>query len=98
VDPPAPAPVEVTGDSGPATSGAVPGGAERGEPGGTASGGTEPVCAEPGGAESGGESPEGSETAVTRSPWSSRLRPRVPLTSQQLHDWYGRRQRRTSAP
>ncbi|CAI7877111.1 unnamed protein product [Closterium sp. NIES-54] len=42
--------------------------------------------------------PEGSETAVTRSPWSSRLRPRVPLTSQQLHDWYGRRQRPTSAP
>ncbi|CAI7874095.1 unnamed protein product, partial [Closterium sp. NIES-53] len=55
--------------------------------GGAASGGAEPVCAEPGGAESGGESPEGSETAVTRSPWSSRLRPRVPLTSQQLHDW-----------
>ncbi|CAI7888358.1 unnamed protein product [Closterium sp. NIES-53] len=113
VDPPAPAPVEVTGDSGPAGSGAVPGGAElwgagsggaeRVEPGGAASGGavsggTEPACAEPGGAESGGESPEGSETAVTRSPWGSRLCPRVPLTSQQLHDWYGRRQRRTSAP
>ncbi|CAI7734865.1 unnamed protein product, partial [Closterium sp. NIES-53] len=29
-------------------------------------------------------------------PWSSRLRPRVPLTSQQLHDWYGRRQGRAS--
>ncbi|CAI7888359.1 unnamed protein product [Closterium sp. NIES-53] len=107
-DPPAPAPVEVTGDSGPAGSGAVPGGAklwgagsggaERVEPGGAASGGAasggvvsggaEPACAEPGGAES----------TVTRSPWSSRLRPRVPLTSQQLHDWYGRRQRRTSAP
>ncbi|CAI7852319.1 unnamed protein product [Closterium sp. NIES-54] len=118
VDPPAPAPVEVTGDSGPAASGAIPGGAELGgaesggavreEPGGAASrgttsggagpGGAELVCAEPGGAESGGESPEGSETAVTRSPWSSRLRPRVPLTSQQLHDWYGRRQRPTSAP
>ncbi|CAI7875809.1 unnamed protein product [Closterium sp. NIES-53] len=138
IDPPAPAPVEVTGDSGPAGSGAVPGGAElwgaesggaeHVEPGGAASGGAasggaasggaasggaasggaasggapsggaEPACAERGGAESGGESPEGSETAVTRSPWSSRLRPRVPLTSQQLHDWYGRRQRRTSAP
>ncbi|CAI7855244.1 unnamed protein product, partial [Closterium sp. NIES-53] len=108
VEPPTPAPIEVTGDSGPAGSGAVPGGAElwgaesggaeRVEPGGAASGGAEPAWAEPGGAESGGESPEGSHTAVTRSPWSSRLRPRVPLTSQQLHDWYGRRQRRTSAP
>ncbi|CAI7893434.1 unnamed protein product [Closterium sp. NIES-53] len=106
--PPAPTPVEVTGDSGPAGSGAVPGGAElwgaesgggeRVEPGGAASGGAEPACAEPGGAESGGESHEGSETAFTRSPWSSRLRPRVPLTSQQLHDWYGRRQLLTSAP
>ncbi|CAI7783969.1 unnamed protein product [Closterium sp. NIES-54] len=96
VDPPAPAPVEVTGDSDPAASGAVPrgaelggaesGGAEREEPGGAASGGAasggaEPACAEPGGAESGGESPEGSATAFPRSPWSSRLRPRVPLTS-----------------
>ncbi|CAI7849036.1 unnamed protein product [Closterium sp. NIES-53] len=73
--------------------GAESGGAERVEPGGaepmreeprgaasrgTTSGGAAPVCAEPGGAESGGESPE---TAVPRSPWSSRLRPRVPLTS-----------------
>ncbi|CAI7809017.1 unnamed protein product [Closterium sp. NIES-53] len=90
VEPPAPAPVEVTDDSGPAASGAVPGGA--------ASGGAELACAEPGGAESGGESPEGSTTAFPRSPWSSRLRPRVLLTSQQLHDWYGRRQRRASAP
>ncbi|CAI7900581.1 unnamed protein product, partial [Closterium sp. NIES-53] len=113
VDPPAPAPVEVTGDSGPAASGAVPGGAELGgaesggaereEPGGAASGGAasggaEPACAEPWGAESGGESPEGSATAFPRSPWSSRLCPRVPLTSQQLPDWYGRRQRRASAP
>ncbi|CAI7740797.1 unnamed protein product, partial [Closterium sp. NIES-53] len=111
-DPPAPTPFEVTGDSGPAASGAVPGGAELGgaesggaereEPGGFASGGAasgvpEPACAEPGGAESGGESPEGSATAFSWSPWSSRLRPRVPLTSQQLHDWYGRRQRRASA-
>ncbi|CAI7839742.1 unnamed protein product [Closterium sp. NIES-54] len=146
VDPSAPAPVEVTGDSGPAASGAVPGGAELGgaesggaereEPGGAASGGAEsggaervepggaapvreepggaasrgtrsggaasggaePACAEPGDAESGGESPEGSANAFPRSPWSSRLRPRVPLTSQQLHDWYGRRQRRAFAP
>ncbi|CAI7798688.1 unnamed protein product [Closterium sp. NIES-54] len=108
VDPPPPAPVEVTGDSGPAGSGAVPGGAELGgaesggvereEAGGAASGGAEPACVEPRGAESGGESPEGSETAFPRSPWSSHLRPRVPLTSQQLHNWYGRRQRRASAP
>ncbi|CAI7919559.1 unnamed protein product [Closterium sp. NIES-53] len=46
VDPPASAPVEVTGDSGPAWSGAVPGGAELG---GAESGGAERV--EPGGAE-----------------------------------------------
>ncbi|CAI7729367.1 unnamed protein product [Closterium sp. NIES-54] len=39
-----------------------------------------------------GAGTEGSGSAVARSPWSSRLRPRVPLTSQQLHDWYGRRQ------
>ncbi|CAI7892419.1 unnamed protein product [Closterium sp. NIES-53] len=32
----------------------------------------------------------------SRSPWSSCLRPLVPLTSQQLHDWYGRRQGRAS--
>ncbi|CAI5459616.1 unnamed protein product [Closterium sp. Yama58-4] len=43
-----------------------------------------------------GAGAEGSESAVARSPWSSRLRPRVPLTSQQLHDWYGRRQRRAA--
>ncbi|CAI5468599.1 unnamed protein product [Closterium sp. Yama58-4] len=43
-----------------------------------------------------GAGAEGSESAVARSPWSGRLRPRVPLTSQQLHDWYGRRQGRAS--
>ncbi|CAI7854905.1 unnamed protein product [Closterium sp. NIES-54] len=43
-----------------------------------------------------GAGAEGFESAVARSPWSSRLRPRVPLTSQQLHDWYGRRQGRAS--
>ncbi|CAI5468671.1 unnamed protein product [Closterium sp. Yama58-4] len=178
VDPPVPAPVEVTGDSGPAGGGAVgggtepggaelggaepggaeltreetegagPGGAELGreEPGGAASGGTEPAREEPGGAEPGGAVPaceesggaetggaepgraepggaeppcegsggaesggvesggaeprgagsEGAEPAGVRSPWSGRLRPRVPLTSQQLHDWYGRRQGRTT--
>ncbi|CAI7810054.1 unnamed protein product, partial [Closterium sp. NIES-54] len=51
VEPPAPAPVEVTGDSGPAASGAVPGGAELG---GAESGGAEPAREEPGGAASRG--------------------------------------------
>ncbi|CAI7904229.1 unnamed protein product [Closterium sp. NIES-54] len=59
VDPPVPAPVEVTGDSGPAASGAVPGGAELG---GAESGGAElveprglePACEEPGGVASRG--------------------------------------------
>ncbi|CAI5961954.1 unnamed protein product [Closterium sp. NIES-64] len=103
VDPPVPAPVEVTGDSGPAGGGpawgTVSGGAELG--------GAEPEHEEPGGAEPGGvrslgvlclgvESPTVPEFAAVRSPWSSRLRPRVPLTSQQLHGWYGRRQGRAS--
>ncbi|CAI7793900.1 unnamed protein product [Closterium sp. NIES-53] len=95
VYPPAPAPVERVEPGGAASGGAASGGAASG---GAASGGAEPACTEPGGAEYGGESPEGSKTDFTRSPWSSRLRSRVPLTSQQLHDWYGRRQRRTSAP
>ncbi|CAI7733394.1 unnamed protein product [Closterium sp. NIES-54] len=43
-----------------------------------------------------GAGSEGSKFAVAQSPWSSRLRPRVPLTSQQLHNWYGRRQGRAS--
>ncbi|CAI7858584.1 unnamed protein product [Closterium sp. NIES-53] len=43
-----------------------------------------------------GAGTKGSESAVARSPWSSCLHPRVPLTSQQLHDWYGRRQGRVS--
>ncbi|CAI5465658.1 unnamed protein product, partial [Closterium sp. Yama58-4] len=89
--------------------GAEPGGAEPGgrsvsvreEPGGAESGGAEPAReesggAESGGAESGGAAPEGTETAGARSPWSGRLRPRVPLTSQQLHDWYGHRQGRAT--
>ncbi|CAI7897031.1 unnamed protein product [Closterium sp. NIES-53] len=43
-----------------------------------------------------GAGAEGSESAVARSPWSNRLHPSVPLTSQQLHDWYGRQQGRAS--
>ncbi|CAI7920834.1 unnamed protein product [Closterium sp. NIES-54] len=59
VDPPVPAPVEVTGDSGPAGGGAVPGGAELG---GAESGGAErtgPAGTEPGGAEPASEVPGG---------------------------------------
>ncbi|CAI7784368.1 unnamed protein product [Closterium sp. NIES-53] len=43
-----------------------------------------------------GAGAEGSGSAVARSPWSSRLHPCVPLTSHQLHDWYGGRQGRAS--
>ncbi|CAI7789981.1 unnamed protein product [Closterium sp. NIES-53] len=50
-------PVEVAVDSGPAR------GAERAEPGGAGSGGTETGGAEPGGAETGGAEPGGVETA-----------------------------------
>ncbi|CAI7909245.1 unnamed protein product [Closterium sp. NIES-54] len=60
VDPPAPAPIEVTGDSGLAGSGAVPGGAELG---GAESGGAERV--EPGGAETGREEPGGAASRGT---------------------------------
>ncbi|CAI5484468.1 unnamed protein product [Closterium sp. Yama58-4] len=95
--PPSPPLQPVTVDSG-AVGGGAPGGAESGgaEPGGAESGGTEPVCAEFGFAESGGETLEGTGTAGARPTWSGRLRPRVPLTPQQLHDWYGRRQRRAA--
>ncbi|CAI7877187.1 unnamed protein product, partial [Closterium sp. NIES-54] len=62
VDPPAPAPVEVTGDSGPTASGAVPGGAELG---GAESGGAERV--EPGGAELPREEPGGAASRGTAS-------------------------------
>ncbi|CAI7800663.1 unnamed protein product, partial [Closterium sp. NIES-53] len=62
VDPPTPAPVEVTGDSGLAASGAVPRGAELG---GAESGGTERV--EPGGAEPAREEPGGAASRGTAS-------------------------------
>ncbi|CAI5484778.1 unnamed protein product [Closterium sp. Yama58-4] len=83
--------------------GAEPGGAGSGgaEPGGAEPGFAGPGGAEPGGSGAagattgaGGSGAAGSGSAVARSPWSSRLRTRVPLTSQQLRDWYGRRQRR----
>ncbi|CAI5464211.1 unnamed protein product [Closterium sp. Yama58-4] len=83
--------------------GAEPGGAEsegaepaREGPEGAEPGGTEPEREEPGGAESGGAAPEGTATAGARSPWSGRLRLCTPLTSQQLHEWYGRRQGRAA--
>ncbi|CAI5475471.1 unnamed protein product [Closterium sp. Yama58-4] len=58
---------------------------------GAASGGTKPKSTE-----SGGAAPEGTETAGARSPWSGRLRPRAPLSPQQLHEWYTRRQGRAA--
>ncbi|CAI5960098.1 unnamed protein product [Closterium sp. NIES-64] len=66
VEPPVPAPVAVTGDSGSAGSGAVPGGAELqgAQHGGAESGGAEreePEGAEPGGAEPAREDPGGPE-------------------------------------
>ncbi|CAI7880299.1 unnamed protein product, partial [Closterium sp. NIES-54] len=62
VDPPTPAPVEITGDSSPAASGAVPGGAELG---GAESGGAERV--EPGGAEPAREESGGAASRGTAS-------------------------------
>ncbi|CAI5483320.1 unnamed protein product [Closterium sp. Yama58-4] len=60
---------------GPGAGGAGAGGSGAAEGAGTGGSG----AAEGAGA-------EGSESAVARSPWSGRLRPRTPLTSQQLHD------------
>ncbi|CAI5474705.1 unnamed protein product [Closterium sp. Yama58-4] len=79
---------------GPSTGGAGAGGsgaAEGARAGGSgAVGATGAVGTDTGGSGAvGGAGAEGSESAVARSPWSSRLRPRVPLTSQQLQDWSG---------
>ncbi|CAI5973661.1 unnamed protein product [Closterium sp. NIES-65] len=132
--PPLTAPVEVTGDSGPAeggpargtaSGGAEPGGAEPGgaepggaepggaEPGGAETGGAEPGReesggAEPGGTESGGAAPGGAEASGEQSPWGGRLRSRsagtsplhsprrLPLSPQQLREWYVGRQGRAA--
>ncbi|CAI7828413.1 unnamed protein product [Closterium sp. NIES-54] len=60
--PPLTAPVEFTGDSGPAEGGPARGTASRGaEPGGAEPGGAEPGGAEPGGAEPGGAETGGGE-------------------------------------
>ncbi|CAI7828018.1 unnamed protein product, partial [Closterium sp. NIES-53] len=90
--PPLTAPVEVTGDSGPAEGGpargAASGGAEPGgaEPGGAERGDAEPGReesrgAEPGGTESRGAVPGGAEASGEQSPWSGRLRSRSAGTS-----------------
>ncbi|CAI5482643.1 unnamed protein product [Closterium sp. Yama58-4] len=68
-----------------ATGGAGAGGAGAGGSGAATGAGSR------GSGAAAGPGAKGSESAVARSPWSSRLRPRVPLTSQQLRDWYGRR-------
>ncbi|CAI5474025.1 unnamed protein product [Closterium sp. Yama58-4] len=80
-------------------AGSLPaGGAEtvRAETGGVVPGGAASGGAEPESAESRGAAPAGTETAGARSPWSSRLRPRAPLSPQQLHEWYTRRQGRAA--
>ncbi|CAI7818594.1 unnamed protein product [Closterium sp. NIES-53] len=95
LDPLVPAPVEVTGDSGPAGGGPARGGAapEHEEPGGAELGSTEPGGAEPEREEPGGAEPEREDPGGTE---SGRAESGVPFTSQQLHDWYGRRQGRAS--
>ncbi|CAI5473200.1 unnamed protein product [Closterium sp. Yama58-4] len=83
-----------TGDAGAGGSGAAEGASAGGS---GAAGGTGAEGTDTGGSGAvGGAGAEGSESAVARSPWSGRLRPRVPLTPQQLQDWYGRRQRRAA--
>ncbi|CAI7760849.1 unnamed protein product [Closterium sp. NIES-54] len=112
--PPLTAPVEITGDSGPAEGGpsgsAEPGGAEPGgaEPGDDEPGREESRGAEPGGTEPGGAAPGGAEASGEQSPWSGRLRNRsagtsplhsrrrLPLSPQQLREWYVGRQGRTA--
>ncbi|CAI5480329.1 unnamed protein product [Closterium sp. Yama58-4] len=88
------------GDAEPEPKGAEPGGAEPGS--------AEPGGAEPGGTESGGAAPGGTEAPGEQSPWSGRLRSRsagaspqhshrrVPLSTQQLREWYVSRQGRAA--
>ncbi|CAI5482224.1 unnamed protein product [Closterium sp. Yama58-4] len=109
--PPLTEPVEVTGDSGPAgggpargatSGGAEPGGAELGgaEPGGSEPGGAEPGGAEPEGAEPGGAKPECEDSGVLSlgSAGASPLHSRrlLPLSPQQLREWYVGRQGRAA--
>ncbi|CAI7865342.1 unnamed protein product [Closterium sp. NIES-54] len=107
--PPLTSPVAVTGDSGPAW-GAEPGGAEPGgaEPEDAEPGREESRGAEPGGTEPGGAAPGGAEASSEQSPWSGCLRSRsagtlplhsrrrLPLSPQQLREWYVGRQGRTA--
>ncbi|CAI7837705.1 unnamed protein product, partial [Closterium sp. NIES-53] len=95
---------------GAASGGAEPGGAEPGgaEPGDAEPGREESQGAEPGGTEPGGAAPGGAEASGEQSPWSGRLRSRsagtsplhsrrrLPLSPQQLREWYVGRQGRTA--
>ncbi|CAI7752429.1 unnamed protein product [Closterium sp. NIES-53] len=112
--PPLTAPVEVTGDLGPAEGGPARGAASGGaEPGGAETGGAEPGCEEsgatvPGSTVSWGAAPGGAEASGEQSPWSGRLRSRsagasqlhsrrrLPLSPQQLREWYAGRQGRAA--
>ncbi|CAI7773768.1 unnamed protein product [Closterium sp. NIES-53] len=92
--------------------GAELGGAEPegAEPGGAEPGREESGVAEPEGTESGGAAPGGTEAPGEQSPWSGRLRSRsagaspqhsrsrVPLSPQQLREWYVSRQGRAGGP
>ncbi|CAI5944626.1 unnamed protein product [Closterium sp. NIES-65] len=81
---------------------------EGAEPGGAEPGREESGGAEPGGAESGGAAPGGTEAPGEQTPWSGRLRSRsagaspqrsrrrVPLSTQQLREWYVSRQGRAA--
>ncbi|CAI7757671.1 unnamed protein product [Closterium sp. NIES-53] len=106
--PPLTAPVEVTGDSGPAEGGPARGAASKGaEPGDAEPGREESRGAEPRGTEPGGVASGGAEASGEQSPWSGRLRShsastsplhsrrRLPLSPQQLREWYVGRQGRT---
>ncbi|CAI7889420.1 unnamed protein product [Closterium sp. NIES-53] len=95
---------------GTASGGAELGGAEPGvvETGGAEPGREESGGAEPGGTESGGAAPGGAEASGEQSPWDGRLRSRsagtsplhsrrrLPLSPQQLREWYVGRQGRAA--
>ncbi|CAI7885521.1 unnamed protein product [Closterium sp. NIES-53] len=90
--------------------GVEPGGVEpeREELGGAEPEGAQPGGAEPGREESGGAAPRGTEASGEQSPWSGRLRShsagaspqhsrrRLPLSPQQLREWYVSRQGRAT--
>ncbi|CAI7829912.1 unnamed protein product [Closterium sp. NIES-53] len=111
VDPlPAPGPAEGGPAQGAASGGAELGGAEPGgaEPGDAEPGREESRGAELGGIEPGGTAPGGAEASGEQSPWSDCLRSRsagtsplhsrrrLPLSPQQLREWYVGCQGRTA--